>query len=238
MTTKRPVPREEALRIAQGIEVLLRPACLRLEIAGSLRRGRAEVGDVELVAIPKTHREVVDLFGDRTHEVDELHDLVARLVDEGVFAARKDARGRLAFGRRYKRLTFPAEGGLQIDLFAVLPPASWGVLFLVRTGPAAFSHRLVTPRHLGGLMPMGYKVDAGALWEGGKRLECPEEQDVFDVFRAPWIAPEQRTDTVRLSVASKPGEDVRWAWYDGDARTGWWAVEPGQLEPQARRRSE
>jgi len=44
---------EKAKAIAEQIRVLLRPACNRIEIAGSIRRRKPEVGDIELLCIPK-----------------------------------------------------------------------------------------------------------------------------------------------------------------------------------------
>lgn len=235
MTTKTRIPRQHALEVAHEAIALLAPACERIEIAGSLRRGRPDVGDVELVAVPKTHAEPADLFGERTREVDELHDLAAQLLAAGTLAHRPDARSRIAFGGRFKRLTFR---GVALDLFAVREPAvSWGVIFLLRTGPAAFSKRLVTPRYYAGALPLGYRVKDGALWNGGELVPTPEEADYFAALQAPYLRPEQRTDTVRLSliargrdgqgrVAGEPGRPAEWAWYDGDAKGGWWAVEP------------
>jgi DNA polymerase/3'-5' exonuclease PolX len=42
-----------AREIAKRVLVLLRPFCERAEIAGSIRRGKPEVGDIEIVVIPK-----------------------------------------------------------------------------------------------------------------------------------------------------------------------------------------
>ena len=228
MTTKTRIDARVALEVAQEAITLLAPACTRLEIAGSIRRGRPEVGDIELVAVPRVHAEQADLFGEHTVEVDELHDLAAQLLLAGTLAHRRDGRSRAAYGRRFKRLTFR---GVALDLFSVVEPSQWGVIFLLRTGPAAFSKRLVTPRHFGGCLPLGFQVKDGALRNGSELVPTPEEADVFRVLRAPWIAPEQRTDTVRLSLdtevdrSKRTGQPPRWGWYDGDARTGWWAVE-------------
>ena len=56
------IPRARALMLAQGLIETLRPHCERIEIAGSLRRGKPDVGDIELVCIPKAD-EMRDLFG-------------------------------------------------------------------------------------------------------------------------------------------------------------------------------
>jgi DNA polymerase/3'-5' exonuclease PolX len=54
-------PYPVVLPIAGRIVEALRPYCERIEIAGSLRREKPMVGDIEIVAIP---RRPVDLFGE------------------------------------------------------------------------------------------------------------------------------------------------------------------------------
>ncbi len=44
---------DKALEIAEKTKELLAPYCERIEIAGSIRRKKPEVKDIELVAIPK-----------------------------------------------------------------------------------------------------------------------------------------------------------------------------------------
>ncbi len=48
---------EKAYSIAERVMKLLKPFCDRIEIAGSLRREKEEVKDIEIVAIPKSNRE-------------------------------------------------------------------------------------------------------------------------------------------------------------------------------------
>src|SRR3989344_1789872 len=45
----------EAYAIATAIVEQLRPHCIRIEIAGSLRRKKSEVKDIDIVAIPKPY---------------------------------------------------------------------------------------------------------------------------------------------------------------------------------------
>ena len=90
---------EKASKVAANLLRTLAPACHRIEIAGSIRRGKPEVKDVELVAIPKGLR--VDLFGepmvdDRT----ELDVIVAGLLEDGLLEMRTPVR----MGRRYQSL--------------------------------------------------------------------------------------------------------------------------------------
>ncbi|HEX2516441.1 MAG TPA: hypothetical protein VH257_17170, partial [Chloroflexota bacterium] len=82
-----------------------------------------------------------------------------------------------------------AAGELPLDLFAVTGPAQWGVILTVRTGPGAFSTRLVTARRYGGGMPEGFRVRDGALWDGERLVATPEEADLFAALGLPWLPP-------------------------------------------------
>lgn len=47
-----------AKQIAEALIEELRPYCERISIAGSIRRGKQEVKDIEIVAVPKPNRTV------------------------------------------------------------------------------------------------------------------------------------------------------------------------------------
>jgi DNA polymerase/3'-5' exonuclease PolX len=80
----------EVLPIAQELVELLRDGCARLEIAGSLRRRRPEVGDIELVAIPRVQEET-DLFGQVVHVRSALDELLTAIGVQ-VFATKSGPR--------------------------------------------------------------------------------------------------------------------------------------------------
>lgn len=190
------VPLAEAERLAAQVVGLLTPSCERIEIAGSIRRRKPEVGDIEIVCVPKlVESRVFDLFGSRVEgaPLDRLEETATSLLVAGTFRHRLDVNGRPAFGSRYKRLLYQ---GVGLDLFSVLPPAQWGVLYTIRTGPAEFSHRLVTSRLQGGWMPAGMRVQDGALWDRGAIVQIPEEADFFTALGLEFVPPEQRVGNV------------------------------------------
>ena len=192
MSEKERIPLAEAERIAAELVEMLRPACERIEIAGSIRRRKADVGDIELLAIPRI-MPVRNLLGEPAASIDKLDLLCRELVRGGVLTAR-GANGRSALGPRYKRLAYQ---GFPVDLFSVLPPAQFGVLFLIRTGPAEFSRRFVTHRRRGGMLPEWLVVREGALWQRMpdrllKLVDAPEEGDVFRLLSIDYIPPEAR----------------------------------------------
>ncbi len=170
--TKRPYA--DALVAAQSIVDALRPACHRIEIAGSLRRKKETVGDIEIVAVPVSRR---DLFGNPDPKVTALDVLLSEL---GVTFAKE--------GPKYKQFSWD---GAQVDLF-LANPVTWGVIFMLRTGSAHFSRRMVTPKMWGGLMPDDLHVEGGQVWRRGEALYTPEETNLFDLWGMQYIAPEQR----------------------------------------------
>lgn len=179
-------------KAAEAIVERLRPACERIEVAGSIRRRAPWCKDVELVCIPRMGVQQAGLFD--TEEVNELDGLVA---SQPCFKPRLDKNGRPAMGPRYKRLLFNWEQRLHIplDLFSVIRPASWGVILAVRTGPADFSHRLVTRREHGGMLPDRMHVRNGGLWKDEMppwQISCPEERDFFEAIGFDLIEPWDR----------------------------------------------
>ena len=84
-------PLTEAQNIAEKLVDKLRPACERIEIAGSIRRQKAEIGDIEIVAIPK-YLATRNLFGDPVNEIS----LIDQLLEESKIGLTKD-------GPKYKQ---------------------------------------------------------------------------------------------------------------------------------------
>lgn len=166
------IPLNEAERIARKYADMLTPYCERIEIAGSIRRRKEEVGDIEIVAKPLP---IMDLFGASNGHRDITLPLPA-----------------IKSGQRYKQYALPE--GINLDLFIVLPPAQWGVIFALRTGGAEFSRKLVTAKRYGGYLPFAYVVKDGAVHrvDTGEIIPTPEEVDFFILCELGWIKPEER----------------------------------------------
>lgn len=174
-----------AKQIAGSILDYLAPYCEQIAIAGSVRRRKPDVGDIEIVVEPKMNNAQIGMFTGVDFP-DEPAPKVSALTREFVATLgviKKD-------GERYKQITMPE--GINLDLFVVLPPAQWGVIFTIRTGPADFSHWLVTPKRQGGALPANLRVKDGALWNGDELIPTPYETDFFDAIGLEWIDPELR----------------------------------------------
>jgi DNA polymerase/3'-5' exonuclease PolX len=175
--------RHEALIYANGIIADLTCHCDKIEIAGSLRRGKPEVGDIEIVCLPRSE-DCGDLFG--TPALDIFYSFL-----DSYFVGKNIAKN----GLKYKRIDLTDT--ISLDLFIVTPPAQWGVIFAIRTGPAEFSRKLVSPiSNRGtpdwGFLPAGHTIDRGQLLKHGKLIPTETEKDFFRAINIEWIDPRER----------------------------------------------
>ncbi len=192
-TTAERLPLAEARVLAQEVCDLLGDWTERIQVAGSIRRQQETCGDIEIVCIPHTHEEEeasLGLWSARMVQVNDLDDRCTDLIDLGIFGTRLDKNGHRAVGGKYKRLSYQ---GFGLDLF-VTTAEQWGVILAIRTGPAEFSHRFVTVRRQGGVLPDWLVVKDGALHHRttGEVIPTPEEGDFFDAIDYGWIEPEAR----------------------------------------------
>lgn len=186
---------DDALYVAKWLKDEMKPACGRIEIAGGVRRGKADVHDIEIIAIP-LFTTIRDLFGEVVSNENQLDPILLELEE---LTALKRGKGGQKFkqfeiGRWEEFAIQRPDQPFKLDLFLVTPPASWGVQFVIRTGPADFSQWMVTKKMHGGALPDHCYVKDGAVWDGrdGSRIETPEEIDFFGLCDLDWIEPGQR----------------------------------------------
>jgi DNA polymerase/3'-5' exonuclease PolX len=195
-----PMHQQKALRLATELRLALEAGCEQIEIAGSVRRGKPEVKDIEIVAVPTIEmREARNLFNEEVgeHRVNLLEVALADLVDGPVWGMDPKLRRN---GDRYKRLWNIMEA-IAVDLF-ITTSAGWGGALAIRTGPADFSQALVTlalrqRKHVAD----GYLVHGHSKPEGGcpKGPTCPlivptpTEEAFFEALGLRWCEPKDRT---------------------------------------------
>ena len=201
---------DHALKVGNFLVNKMQPGCERIEIAGSIRRGKADVKDIEIVAIPilKPPRPEFGKPIDKT----PLDRQLRWLERDGVLK-------RVKGGDKFKQFEIGrlAEFGIdqplnpfKLDLFLVTPHSQLGVDLVIRTGPSDFSQWMVTQKSKGGALPDGYFVRHNVVWAEGtdvpnkagdvvkmmtpdNHIEMPEEADWFAFCGLGLIEPGKRT---------------------------------------------
>lgn len=122
----------QAKNIALRILKQLQPFCIHAEIAGSIRREKGDIGDIELVCVPR-FTEIKDLFQTVTgKQRSKNFSNIVRFQGEIL-------KGSPEEGRQVK-VQLPE--GIVLDLFMPIE-TDWVRQFSIRTGSAAYSHKVL-----------------------------------------------------------------------------------------------
>lgn len=153
------------------------PLCHRFQVAGSVRRGCASVGDIEIVCVPKEH----SMFSEG------LAGGIEKMLSEGSLQ-----RGRCN-GPKFQQYLLPHHRMAKVDLFLTVMD-SFGLILAIRTGPASYSKRIVTQRSKKGLLKSWLNVSEGQLiiTDTGAVMPTPEEYDFLHQYAGGWVEPQQR----------------------------------------------
>jgi DNA polymerase/3'-5' exonuclease PolX len=163
---------DHAIAIAERVKAQLAPHCDRIAIAGSIRRRKPDVGDIEIVCIPK-----------RTAAG---HRSVAWVI--AVIGAGRPMKGDPRIARYVQFQTRGGDGPIiNVDIFTATPQ-NWGLIYAIRTGSADFSHWTLAC----GWVRNGYKSVGGMLSRAGAAVPVREERDLFRLAGVPWVEPEAR----------------------------------------------
>jgi DNA polymerase/3'-5' exonuclease PolX len=167
---------EKAKAIAEELKVLLEPSCHRIEIAGSIRRQKREVGDIELLCIPR--------FVDG---VDQLDRMTVTLVARGLLDFRRNRLGNRVYGPKNK-LMVHLPSGIGVDIFSTTLQC-WPVSLVVRTGGKKTNKRIATAA-----LRRGYRFRAygsGFSTPQGD-VVCKSEREVFEAVGLTYLQPWER----------------------------------------------
>jgi DNA polymerase (family 10) len=167
----------EAERFVEPLVGYLRatPEVERLEVAGSYRRRRETVGDIDLLAIATVPGPVMEAF---------LHyPQVAKVLAAG------DTKSSVNLG-----------SGLQVDL-RVVPPDCYGAALVYFTGSKEHNVKLRRRAVEQGLRISEYGVFRVHEDMKEEFLAGREEADVYASVGLPWIPPEMREDRGEIEAA-------------------------------------
>jgi len=177
-----------ALELAQELVKKIAPGCQRIEIVGSVKRAdKPHVHDIEILVIPNKQPPRPE-FGQKVIHLTML-DKVLYDLGYGVLKPVKN-------GQKYKQFVIMGTHELNpfyLDLF-IVTPSTWGIQNVIRTGPRGFSHRFVTNKSFGGLLPDCYQYIRGEtrIEKDGRTLDLPEEKDAIALLELGWIPPHAR----------------------------------------------
>lgn len=162
----------QALILAEDALNAIAPYCERALIAGSVRRQRPEVKDIEIVCVPQMVP--AGLFSDAL-EVDP--DFCA--------AVRRWSKVKGEPTGKYTQRVLP--GGMKLDLF-IANGENWGWILALRTGSATFNEHVL----LRTLKQQGYTAEQGHITRGGRVIPVWEETDLWRILKLPWVEPSAR----------------------------------------------
>jgi DNA polymerase (family 10) len=158
-----------AQHLATRIVEELQPYCFKIETAGSIRRGLAEVNDIDLVLIPSNPS--------------ALRDRVLRYatpIQDGPL-----------------NLLVRLQNGVQLDIFMAhgetrdlleAKPTNWGTLLLCRTGSKEHNIKLAQRASRLGLQWKTYE----GIFRGRDLIASATETDLFTALEMPYLEPHER----------------------------------------------
>ena len=169
----------------------------RAAYAGSLRRGRDTIGDIDILAVADDPAAV--------HAAFTGHESVVQVIGSG--ETKSSVRARIDTGTGRFRGVLGDEATVQIDL-RVVPEESWGAALMYFTGSKdhnvalrerAQSRGLTLNEY--GLFPADDSADENTPPQkrGVPPVASATEEEVFAALDLPWIPPEIREDLGELA---------------------------------------
>jgi len=143
----------------------------QVEVAGSLRRCRETVGDLDIVVGTDNSSEVIEAFAAFSE--------VERVLGQGE-----------------TKVSVELHNGLRVQLWAH-PNEHFGSALQYATGSQAHNVRLREHALREGLS----LSEHGIKDAGDELIDCPKEEDVYERLGMPWIAPEMREDRGEIEAA-------------------------------------
>lgn len=216
---------DRALALAQWLVDEWAPAADRIEIAGSIRREKPDVKDIEIVVIPRWRTDLIegataDLFsGPPTRRVNLLRETVEAQQALGHLQVIKPGTPgvvpwHLQDDGRYWRLWLPAPE-IKVDVF-LQDAETWGLNLMIRTGSGVgpsglpvdgFAPAMLTRwKAVAGL---GARAEGARLYRPGQRdpESTREEADVFRLCRVRWVPPRDRISARAVLDNAYDGDD-------------------------------
>jgi DNA polymerase/3'-5' exonuclease PolX len=150
---------EEAKPIAERVKETLAPYCERVEIAGSIRRAKSTVNDIDIVLIEKPEAALM---------------MTSLFSSMGVVKTNGPKIKRLYLGYHLS-----PEDHLTLDIY-IATPATWATLLLIRTGSKENNIRLCSLAR-----SKGWHLEAsgeGLFDEEANRIAGDTEESIYEAL--------------------------------------------------------
>lgn len=192
-TAKKEYPRwplTAAEIVALEIVGRLKDACTMICIAGSIRRRKTTVKDVEIVYVPRIDIET-DIYslGLTPIHLNRAEEKILELESCGMLSRRLNSKGYETYGP-HNKLMVHHPSDLPVDLFATTEEC-WFNYLVCRTGPAELNRQIAIEARRRGYdwHPYG----PGFIRPSdGQVVRVASEEEVFDIAGIQYLEPEQR----------------------------------------------
>lgn len=175
-------PLSQALPVAVLVEEELKLLCDRVLIAGSARRQRPWVHDLDFIVIPQ---------GQLIEKKGKLVPMPGHNRWFEIAPVLKDILNAKEIKTGGEDIITLEVDGIQIDINRATEE-SWGILSVVKTGPPDFNIELC--KHA---QALGMKLSPYAgIYKNGELLNLTSEEDVFKTLQLPFIQPDRRDGAV------------------------------------------
>lgn len=151
----------------------------RVTYAGSLRRGKETVGDVDLLCVAEDGEAIIKAFTE--------FEGVQQVLGAG------STKGSILYEYRPRR-------NIQVDL-RVVPAESFGAAWQYFTGSKEHNVRLREKAQ-----QRGWSLNEYGLTEGETVIAGAEEEDIYARLELPWFPPELREDRYEFELDEVPEE--------------------------------
>jgi DNA polymerase/3'-5' exonuclease PolX len=186
------VPYAEAIKLAEMWKDRLAPFTEKIMIAGSLRRKRPYVGDIELVFVPVLTQLPNDIFEAVFQPAkvrDMAHEALTQELEKGRIRKRFSKDGHSAWGPSNK-LAYDPDTMIPMDLFATTRE-NFPMLLAIRTGGKQSNINLACAAQRRGWKLKPYEGGYQNRRTGEFHL-CPDEEDVFRFVGIQYAPPTHR----------------------------------------------
>ena len=188
-TTAKPrFPRPVAIQAAREVVARLEPNCERIIVAGSLRRGKREVGDVEILYIPKMRPALSQSDFFSIEDINLADSAIEEMESYGTLSRRLNKNGSPSYGPKNKLMRHEGTG-VPVDLFSTTA-AAWFNYLVCRTGPAESNIEVAKAAQAKGWKWHPY--GEGFSDHRGRPVRVCIEPDVFTLVGLPYYEPRER----------------------------------------------